>query len=160
MVRIIGIDPGVAGGFACIRKNNKGIWLDKMKGKTDKEIVELLRGWTKVPCVVFIEKVGGFMGGKGKNKAAAHNMFTLGDSCGFLRGVVAALGEQVEYVRPQVWQKYFGLIKARGKTESTTQKKRRHKNKAEQLFPKLKITNYNADALLIAEYGRRTFKEA
>jgi hypothetical protein len=158
-IRIIGIDPGVAGGLACIRKNGM-VWLQNIKGKTDKEICEVLSEWCSVKCVVFIEKVGGFMGGggkNGKNKAAAHNMFTLGDNCGFLRGIVTTLGKRIEYVRPQVWQKYFGLIK-KSKTESTTVKKRRHKNKAEQLFPKHKITLATCDALLIAEYGRRVFK--
>ena len=44
----------------------------------------------------------------------------------------------------------------RGKGETPAQKKNRHKALAEELFPEVKrVTHANADALLIAEYGRR-----
>jgi hypothetical protein len=38
-----------------------------------------------------------------------------------------------------------------------TVKKNKHKAKAAQLFPRVKITHSNADALLIAEHARRQY---
>jgi hypothetical protein len=62
-----------------------------------------------------------------------------------------------EYVTPQKWQKEFGLIvTGRGLGQDDTAKKNRNKARAQELFPGIKITHAIADALLIAEYGRRT----
>lgn len=58
--------------------------------------------------------------------------------------------------QPGVWQKPFRLPTQ--KKAGNTAKKNTHKARAQELFPGLKITHAVADALLIAEYGRR--KEA
>jgi hypothetical protein len=64
-----------------------------------------------------------------------------------------ASGVPFEAVTPGKWQKEFGLLAKKGETK--TAKKNRHKARAQELFPDLKITHATADALLIAEYGRR-----
>jgi Holliday junction resolvasome RuvABC endonuclease subunit len=73
--------------------------------------------------------------------------FTFG--CNYERVVMALMcaGIPVEEVTPQRWQKALGCL--------THGDKKVSKARAQQLFPGIKITNYIADALLIAEYGRR-----
>jgi hypothetical protein len=56
-----------------------------------------------------------------------------------------------EEVSPQKWQKAMGCMTKGDKNVS--------KAKAQQLFPQLKITHAIADALLIAEYARRTYNQ-
>ena len=59
-------------------------------------------------------------------------------------------------VSPGVWQREFNLptIKAAG---SSTKKKNEHKARAQELFPQFNMTHAIADALLIAEWGRRQY---
>ena len=73
--------------------------------------------------------------------------FTFGRGLGQLEGIITALGLPLERIAPQVWQKALGCL-SKGDKNVT-------KRKAQELFPSLKITHATADALLIAEYGRR-----
>jgi hypothetical protein len=43
------------------------------------------------------------------------------------------------------------------KDETSTEKKNRHKAAAVRLFPGVKVTHKVADAILIAEFARRTW---
>ena len=81
------------------------------------------------------------------------SMFNFGKSYGNLEAFLVAAAIPFERVTPSVWQREFGLIKKKGETH--TQKKNRHKSLAQELFPSVKVTHAVADALLIAEYGRR-----
>lgn len=65
-----------------------------------------------------------------------------------------ALGISHEEVSPARWQKAL-RIPPRSKGENTKDWKRRLKGKAQQLFPREKVTLAVGDALLIAEYARR-----
>ena len=89
----------------------------------------------------FFEKVG-YMptdGGKGA--------FTFGSINGLLRGALLARGVWPRYVAPMTWQAAMECLS--GGSKNVT------KLRAQQLFPKEKVTHGSADALLIAEYGRR-----
>ena len=67
---------------------------------------------------------------------------------GQLQGILAALKIPYEFILPQVWQRSMGCLSGGDKNVTKT--------KAQQLFPNMKgITHALADALLIAEYGRR-----
>jgi crossover junction endodeoxyribonuclease RuvC len=153
----IGIDPGASGGLAAMDKS--GVISAVGIPPTEYEVLvwfrDLRRGWIDIStegngygCMAMIEQVGA-MPGQGVT-----SMFAFGRSYGFLRGLLVALEIPFEEVRPQKWQKEFGLI-ARGEKLTQTEKKNRNKQKAQQLWPHLKITHATADALLIAEYGRR-----
>jgi len=63
-------------------------------------------------------------------------------------GHLEALKIAHELITPQSWMKALGCMTGGDKKIS--------KAKAQALFPQLKITNDMADALLIAEYCRRT----
>ena len=73
--------------------------------------------------------------------------FSFGRGYGNLEMALTAAGIPFERVRPQVWQKALGCMTKGDKNVS--------KRKAQELFPQLKITHATADALLLAEFGRR-----
>jgi crossover junction endodeoxyribonuclease RuvC len=79
------------------------------------------------------------------------SMFSMGDSFGACRGVIATLGLSFELVRPAKWKKTMGLTDEKGMARA----------KAVQMFPNVghllsRVKDHNrAEALLLAEYGCR-----
>jgi len=155
---IIAIDPGVSGGIAV------EVWGKTVchpMPPTQGDVLELIRDFKRmanvecVPlgpsatCGCVLEKVGGFAG-KAQPGAA---MFKFGEGYGFLKGVVQTLGIPLVLVRPQVWQKAFGLGTA-SHCASKTEWKNKLKAEAQRRFPHLPVTLATADALLILEWAR------
>jgi len=101
-----------------------------------------------VDRVAYVEEVGGFIGRPQPGSA----MFKFGRNFGFILGVLQCSGFRIELVRPQKWQKHFGL--GGKKDSSTTEWKNKLKSKAQQLFPSIKVTLKTSDALLILAYGQ------
>lgn len=150
-MKVIGIDPGSAGGMACLY--DVGPDVCKLDG-TERDTSDALKFWAAAyQCFAYLERVWASRGSGDRTMGAA-TMFTFGQNYGFIRGLLIAHGIPFEEVLPAKWQAEFGL-KRTDKSESDTQKKNRHKAKAQQLFPGVKVTLWNCDALLIAEYGRR-----
>lgn len=152
---IIGVDPGKSGGMACLVNGRVNSFV--RMPYTPTPIVAWLRTWPN--AVVVLEKVGGYIGGGGQ---PGSHMFEFGRNYGILEASIAAAGLQRYDVTPQAWQKVLGIVprrKTKGsvKGESKTEWKNRLRKRAEDIFPSLKITLNTADALLIAEYGRRTY---
>jgi len=151
-MNIIGIDPGISGGIAVIYDGGEATAF--AMPDTDTGVLDILRdvtrtvGWTVGWCVVYIEKVNP------QPKNGARGNFTFGRSVGALRMAVAACGIPMHDVTPQRWQASFGLPSAT-KAGSNTAKKNAHKRKAQEMFPGIRMTHAIADALLIAEWGRR-----
>lgn len=147
----IGIDPGVGGGIAVIEdfvdadlQHRTSITCLKFKDATEADISNFVLSAVTTsdsPKFALIEKVSS------SPQMGVVSAFTFGRSYGFLRGLLVAHGIPFEEVRPQVWQKALGCLSSGNKNVT--------KSKAQQLFPKEKITHANADALLIAEYVRR-----
>ena len=148
-MRFIGIDPGANGGIAWVRGNeSEAVAIQHL---TERLAWEYIAAMEDGETIARIEKVSAMPGN------GVTGMFRFGQSYGFLRGCLVASGIPFDEVTPQRWQKEFGLI-VKGKI-SQTEKKNRNKAKAQQLFPQmasLTITHAKADALLIAEYARRT----
>jgi hypothetical protein len=149
MKRLLAIDPGASGGFAwhaesttrcCPMPATEGDVLDHLTTIISAQNIH----------EAYIEEVGGYCGAALPGSA----MFNFGRNFGFILGVLAARGIRVNLVRPQKWQKYFGLgtVKATG---GKTAWKNKLKQKAQQLFPNADVTLKVADALLIYEYGQR-----
>lgn len=140
MLTVIGIDPGASGGFAVIGPD--GTYATKFP-ETESDTVTELKMVTLLDssCVAYLEEVHAMP------KQGVVSVFKFGQSYGFLRGVLAGLNVRRSFVRPQVWQKALGCM-SKGDKNVT-------KRRAQELFPSLKITHATADALLIAEYGRR-----
>jgi len=179
-VLILGIDPGKSGGLATIGEATGHVLAWKMP-PTERDLWSMFTNGAELRHggFAYIEKVHA-MPGQGVT-----SMFSFGQNYGMLRAFLIAAGIPFEEVTPQAWQKALSLptVKqcgyapsveekalaklktpegkemkkalARRKGAAQREKKRRHKPKCQELFPGLKITDYTADALLIAEYGRR-----
>jgi len=142
MIGFLGIDPGVSGGMALIAES--GVETFKLKNATESDIAREIENWHVHIEFGVIEKVSS------SPQMGVRSAFTFGMSYGFLRGVITGLFP-FEEVSPQKWQKAMGCMTKGDKNVS--------KAKAQQLFPQLKITHAIADALLIAEYARRTYNQ-
>lgn len=141
MDAVIGIDPGKSGGIAYL---SIGQELAYKMPETERDIYDLIIKLSKLepnPKRIYIEKVHA-MPGQGVT-----SMFSFGQNYGFLRACLIASEVPFEEIRPAQWQNLLGC-KTKGNKNVT-------KSKAQQLFPDIKITHAIADALLIAEYGRR-----
>ena len=137
----IGIDPGLSGGIAFIPSTGNP-WAHKMP-ETDRDLIDLLSdsiSLAEPQAVLELVHSSPQMGVK--------SAFTFGEGYGRLQAVLTALRVPYERIRPQAWQKAMGCLTKGDKNVS--------KRRAQELFPKLKITHAIADALLIAEYHRRT----
>lgn len=144
---VCGIDPGQSGGIAILTLAGEivGAW---PMPETEAEVCEIMAEFGPRCLVAALERVTP-MRGQGLGST-----WSFGQNYGFLRGVLAALQIRREFVRPQVWQPALGIAKRGDKTQ--TEHKNATKSKAQELFPKQKITHAIADALLIAEWARRT----
>lgn len=149
---IIGIDPGSLGGIAVLSDDGGIVSVCRMPD-TPQDILDMLRryGGTELfgsDVVCYMEKVGTGIPGQ-SSKATA----TFARHCGHLEMALLALGIKTNEVTPQKWMKSYQLGKS--SDYSKTEWKNRLKAKAQQLFPREKVTLAVADALLLAEYGRK-----
>lgn len=145
MTLILGIDPGMSGGLAVLPVDTS---VEPMAIKfgdlTEREIADLF--WKTFldsgeQVFAYIERVHSMP------KQGVASSFKFGMNYGFLRGCLVTVGIPFEELTPQRWQKLMGCMTKGDKNVS--------KARAQQLFPKMKITHAVADALLIAYCGRR-----
>lgn len=146
---IIAIDPGKNGGLV-LRSKNEIISVDAMPS-TCMDLTELLEKYKALSIqsnetlTAYIEIVHA-MPGQG-----TVSMFTFGQGFGHLEQALADFRIRTVKVQPNAWQTALSLS-SKGRT------KREHKNilkqRAQELFPNIKVTLANADALLISEYAR------
>ena len=142
-MQILSIDPGVKGGAAFL--DLPLVQTFSFAGKSEQEIRDRLFAMACDAALVggkcFMEKVNSL-------PSDGHvGAFTFGRSYGFYRGIVMCAGLEILNVPPAVWQVRMGCL--------TGGDKRVSKAMARKLFPLIKVTHNIADALLIAEYGRR-----
>lgn len=136
-----GIDPGKSGAIAAVWDDGEA-FPNHIKGDaTEADVWDWVASFDLENARACLEVVAS------SPQQGVVSAFTFGRSYGFLRGVLSASKVPFIEVRPQRWQKAMECLTGGDKKVS--------KAKAQQLWPKLKITNVNADALLIAEYGRR-----
>ncbi len=138
---ILGIDPGGSGALAYI--NLKGDWQQTypLKNLTDKDLFDLINEESEKVEKAFLEKV---------NCTPIQGVKAVWSFSGSYHGLkMALIASEVSFeeVSPFVWQSKMKCL-TKGDKNIT-------KKKAQELFPRIKITHANADALLIAEYGRR-----
>lgn len=138
MSRIFGIDPGKSGGIACIGETIEAHPMPDTVG----DLVDLLRTLAVGGDVIaYLERV------HSSPQMGVVSAFTFGRGLGNIEAICQCVGIRLEWVAPGVWQKSLGCL-SKGDKNIT-------KRKAQELFPTLRITHKIADALLIAEYGRR-----
>ena len=144
---IFGIDPGASGGISA--KVGRDIYtrkLDDLQG-----VCSWIKGmrfhFEEHKPIAYIEEVPKFVG----RNIPSSSSFTLGKSFGELLGVLAAFEIETYRIRPQEWQKALGAGKRSGRGDSEW--KNHLKQLAQDLFPTVKVTLWNADALLLLEFG-------
>lgn len=166
----IAIDPGQSGAAVLVDSlgNLVSTYVyDAEDPQNEMKIVQWLRDAPKAH--VIIEKVNGSpIQGSGK-------AFVFGKNFGLWQGLIfGVLGPPLELVHPSVWQNFFAAelqpkrwaaeeacadlprVKQKGKLKIS--RKGDLKELAQKLYPGVKVTLKNADALLIAQYAvlRRT----
>ena len=161
-MRIIGIDPGLSGAIAII-EDNKIIEMFDMPvmsdGKKNKRqlnsalLVQLIKDNIKnlEDTIMVVERVNA-MPGQGVT-----SMFNFGQTFGAIKGICAALGLPIFFVRPAKWKKHFELINS-SKDASRTKVIEMYPSISQQLSKKKDVNK--SDAILIARYYSETrFKE-
>lgn len=144
---VMGVDPGVRGGLAVLSGSGKVEYLRGFApGMTELELARIIEcgaGMLKSAygTTCFFEKVGFIKGDGGLGS------FTFGRVVGLLRGCLLSSGISIHDVYPAMWQASMECLTGGNKNVS--------KKRAIELFPDQKITHNIADALLIAEFGRR-----
>jgi hypothetical protein len=157
MTLYLGIDPGVNGAIAWLLPGYGGVGFKKMPD-TERDLFDLIGEIVKdAHAVALVERIGSIPGMWDakekvyKLKTKPSSFGTLMRNYGALRMALIGNGVPLLEVETKKWQAHYGLLRT-SKTESDTLKKNRHKAKAQQLCPNVKITHANADALLIANY--------
>jgi hypothetical protein len=136
---VIGIDPGQGGGIAIV---GEGVLNSYKMPETERDLLDTLDD-AKVfgATTAYLEFV------RSSPQMGVVSAFKFGQGYGALRMAVIASGLRLEEVTPQKWQRSMQCLTKGDKNVS--------KRRAQELFPEHKITHAIADALLIAEYGRR-----
>jgi hypothetical protein len=143
---IIAIDPGAQGGYAV--KNREAIFTAALPD-TEGDIISLVNSYK--PDVAYLEDIVKYAGTNMPSSAMA----TYASNWGFLKGALQMAGCRVVLVRPQEWIKFLGLGSSKG--VGKTAWKNKLKERAQQLYPGVRITLKNSDALLILEFALRKF---
>ena len=155
-MRIIGIDPGLSGGIAVLddlkifdifdmpimsegKKNKNQLNSAQLVNIINKNILK------KDETFVIVEHVSA-MPGQGVT-----SMFNFGQTFGSIKGICAALGLPIFYVRPAKWKKHFELINS-SKDASRTKVIEMYPSISSRLSKKKDVNK--ADAILIARYFR------
>ena len=157
-MKIIGIDPGLSGAIA-ILENNKVLNIFEIpvmaEGKKNKrqlnsaQLVKLLKDniSKNEEISVVVEQVNA-MPGQGVT-----SMFNFGQTFGAIKGVCAALGLPIFFVRPSKWKKHFELINS-SKDSSRTKVIEMYPTLSNQLSKKKDVNK--SDAILIARFYSET----
>ena len=157
-MKIIGIDPGLSGAIA-ILENNKVLNIFEIpvmsEGKKNKrqlnsaQLVKLLKDniSKNEEVSVVVEQVNA-MPGQGVT-----SMFNFGQTFGAIKGVCAALGSPIFFVRPSKWKKHFELINS-SKDSSRTKAIEMYPSLSDDLARKKDVNK--SDAILIARFYSET----
>ena len=157
-MKIIGIDPGLNGAIAVLQDNKVKEIFDvpvMPEGKKNKrqlnsaQLVKLLKDIISdnEEIVVIVENVSA-MPGQGVT-----SMFNFGQTFGAIKGICAALGLPIFFVRPAKWKKHFDLINS-SKDASRTKAIEMYPSLSDQLSKKKDVNK--SDAILIARFYSET----
>lgn len=154
---IAAIDPGASGGIAWL--TSQGV-VETCSQDNRKEFIRWL---ADIVCdhdpVIYMEKVSGYYPKPKATKpgekeefnlqSSAFSMFNFGKAAGIPLGICEAFGIVPVEVMPAQWQKVCFTKKSgtRGQWKNTL------KDIAQRRYPDIKVTLWNADALLILSYG-------
>ena len=142
----IGVDPGKNGGIAIIDSDG----VIAFPFSEERLLIELDGIAQEYECICYLEHVHAMP------KQGVSSTFNFGMNFGFIQGVLKAYEIPYELVTPQKWKKEF----------SCTSDKNTSIELCKRLFPNVNLKATErcrkdhdgmAEALLIAEYGRRHY---
>lgn len=143
---VVGIDPGSSKTSGIAALSYAGVVLMAEAFASDMTVTELTALFQRAlafnPHSVFLEKVGH------KRGDGARGSFTFGGAARGVEFMLYGMGVKPKYVHSTFWQARLECLS--GGNKSVTLRR------AKELFgDQVKVTHGIADALLIAEYGRR-----
>jgi crossover junction endodeoxyribonuclease RuvC len=154
---IIGIDPGKTGGIAVLAED----WYDVYPIPLAGDEIDMTSIYSSLRLAIepsrsdqhiaaFIEKVGA-MPGQGVS-----SMFSFGFTTGALHGIIASLGIPRYMVTPQAWKKVVLEGTSKDKNAAIEYCRRAYPFISLLATDRSKVCHTGmADAICIAEYGRR-----
>jgi len=150
----IGIDPGSVSGCIAIVSSFGGGELHSTiefnKHTTKEWYGELKSISTENNCFCVLERVHSMP------KQGVVSVSTFMKHVGHVEMALLALEIPFKEVTPQTWMKHYNLKKE--KEESKPDWKRRLREHLQRILPNFKVTNNNADAMLLALYARKIYK--
>ena len=142
MKYVIGIDPGVSGAVAILSLDKEKVMYYPFSKYTEHELCCIMKTADNAGAYMcHLEKVHSMP------KQGVSSVFTFGKNFGWYIGMLDALQISYDFITPQRWQQSMSCRSGGDKNVT--------KRRAQQLFPKIKVTHAIADALLIAENLRR-----
>lgn len=139
----IGIDPGKAGGICFLMDDE--IKTFKCPATTHDMAEELILAKDIRKCTAVVERVHSFPG------QGVASTFNFGYNYGVWLGILSALHIPYQLCLPRKWMKFYGSMPKEKKD-----RKNHLKQLAQQMYPDHKVTLYNADAILLANYLKKT----
>lgn len=146
---MIVIDPGSAGGIVTVGKAFTAIAMPKTDGEVLAALVAGQHTDMGPVTTCYLEDLVKYAG----RNMPSSSMAVYASNWGFIKGVAMSLGYKLVLVPPKKWQKALGLGSAAGMKRSEW--KNKLKQRAEQLFPQIKVTLFTADALLMYEAANK-----
>jgi len=146
---VLGGDPGKSGCIVVI--DTEGNFVDQISGQWEIEervrtLDNLLREGMYTPIFALVGRVWAVR--KNDTRQGASTMFKFGQSYGEMKALVEVFCRKNEEIIPQTWQKAI-------LGETNKGDKKICKAAASKLFPDVKVTLRNCDALLLGELARR-----
>ena len=157
---IIGIDPGANGGLAVYIKDKSRTILDVAKMPKDLSDLRDFFGYYKENYnpIVFLEKLSVrpddvTADSEGVRMGKLYRIQKLMANYEHLKAILETTGVPYVLVHPFSWQTKLKL-REKGKYEEKADRKRRYQRVAQANYPSVKVTLWNADAILIMHFGR------
>lgn len=141
MACYLGIDPGKGGALALVDAAGHPVSVCLLE-ETQHDVWAWLAEYRDDVAFAMLEKVHAMP------RQGVSSTFKFGESFGFCQGMLVAARIRFELVTPQRWQKVMSCRSGGDKNVT--------KERAQGLFPSFKVVHANADALLLAEYSRRS----
>ena len=136
----MGVDPGYSGAVAILCGEGKVVDIIRLDS-TEHDVATAVAALSRYIRMAYLEKVHAMP------RQGVSSTFKFGTSYGFCRALLVCHAIPFVEVTPAKWQGDMGC-RSKGDKNVT-------KAAAQRLFPSQKVTHRNADALLIAEYGRQ-----
>ena len=146
----LGIDPGKSGFAVAINEDGT---VDSIPYSED-GYAKFFSGYGKLQCKKFAVVERDFS----SPQMGVRSAFSFGENYGFIRALLSANNIPYECILPNKWKKHFGV----------THDKNTSIMCAQRLFPTVDLRasdkcrkphDGKAEALLMAEYGRRTYSQ-